>query len=267
MSHGSLGQMANAPLALVLAQVRFSPYLTISTRVPALQDALRKTYPVLRHEQTQSIDIGPNAGGPRITTEDVWHFSDADSRAGFTVQQNSVVFITTRYSTYDDFAQRHAVILNAFEQAVPDVFVDRLGLRYLDVIVPLDGEGPENYVVPGLKGCDISALPGEAFRSQYVARWKLGDGMMVFRFTSGVESPFLPQDLRSINLSGAEVMTRAGEAKTRIGTMDFDRILPHREPYNAVGLSRFFSDMHGDLSRIFRGAMSQHAEAVWDRKL
>jgi uncharacterized protein (TIGR04255 family) len=182
------------------------------------------------------------------------------------VQQNSITFITTRYATYDDFAQRHTVILNAFEQAVPDVFVERIGLRYLDVIVPREGEGPENYVVPGLKGCDIAALPGEAFRSQYVARWNIGEGLMAFKFTSGVPPPFLPQDLHGVDLAGAEVMTRAAEAKTRIGTMDFDRIVPHRAAYNASELSGLFASMHGDLSRIFRGAMSQHAEVVWDPK-
>jgi len=265
----SLGQMANAPLALVLAQVRFSPYLTLSNYIPAIQDALRKNYPAFRHDQTQSVEIGPTPGPPKTSTDDLWNFTNRENQEGFVIQQHSLVFLATHYKTFDDFSERHVTLLRAFEKIVPDVLVERLGLRYVDVIVPKEGEKPEDYVTSGLRGCEIGFLSPKNSRSQYQARWILDDGTLLFRFATGITPPFWPSDLRTVQLTHPEVITRAHAAHAtnlRMGIMDFDRIANHRGPFVSSDLSSLFSKLHDDLSRTFKGAMSSHAEAEWNSK-
>jgi len=266
----SLGQMANAPLALVLAQVRFSPYLTIGNLVPAIQEALRKNYPSFRHDQVQSIEIGPTASPATTTTEHIWSFTNLENQEGFLIQQNSLVFLATHYKTFHDFSGRHATLLQAFEKIVPDLLVERLGLRFIDVIVPKQGEMPEDYVASGLRGCEIDSISPSNFRSQYQARWMRHDGALLFRFATGITPPFWPQDLRTVQLANPEVIARAHTAHTanlRIGRMDFDRTTAYRGPFVAPELLSQFSNMHSDLSRTFKGAMSSHAEAQWNSKL
>jgi uncharacterized protein (TIGR04255 family) len=259
--------MANAPLALVLAQLRFSPYLSIGSAMPSIQDALRKSYPVFRKSQIQTLEFGPGPSAPNVTTVERFNFVDADNREGFITQQDSLVFAATRYRTFDDFAAKHRAVLECFERLVPDLFVERLGLRYVDVVVPQMGERPEQYVVEGLQGCHVESIAPVAFQSQYVANWKLSDGAMKFRFVNGVRKPFMPPDLQPIELDPAEVIAKAIEASkqgTPIGLLDFDRVRDHRGTFKAAKVLDDFAAMHGDASQAFKRAMSSLARMVWN---
>ncbi|MDP2242172.1 MAG: TIGR04255 family protein [Burkholderiales bacterium] len=268
LGHGgtSLGQLANAPLALVLAQVRFSPYLTIGSHIPTIQDALRKQYPAFSHEKIQTIEFGPTFGPPKVENEDLWNFTDAENREGFVVQRNSLIFIATKYETFEDFSERHAKLLTCFAGTIPDLLVERLGLRYVDLIVPNDGESPQEYVIPGLRGCEAQSLKAINFDSQAISRWVFPNGHLLFRYSTGVKPPFLPQDLGSIKLDNAEVVNRAERAKSNVASMDFDRIVNHKSPFNAKELSTLFKKMHDDLSTIFKQSRNKHAEEVWNSK-
>jgi uncharacterized protein (TIGR04255 family) len=262
---GALGQMTKAPLALVLAQVRFSDYLTIGNRIPAIQDALRKRYPLFRKGQTQTIAIEIGATGPTISTADRWELVDADNQEAFIVLQNSLVFLATRYQTYKHFAERHNVVLEAFEQTVPDVFVERLGLRYIDIIVPEEGKQPQEYLVEGLRGFPMDVFDSAtAFQSRYIARWRTDGGMIAFRHMTGVKPPFLPPDLQPLELQPPDVVKLAWESKAPVSMLDFDRMLDYRGPFNAVEISKKFALMHEDASTAFRRVISPFAEASWN---
>lgn len=263
-----LGQMTNAPLALVLAQVRISPYLTIGSCIPAIQDALRGTYPAYRKSQMQTIEFGPGTA-PNITTADRHHFVDADNRVGVIVQQDSIVFAATRYETFESFEAKHRVVLECLEKNVRNLFVEKLGLRYIDVIVPRKDEGPEQYVVEGLRGAKFEVGSPVASSAQYVAQWKLENGAMKFRFLTGVRSPFLPKDVQTLELGTPEVIQKAQAAyneKRQIGVFDFDRSVDHRGSYHSSRLLELFAAMHADASKAFKRAMSNLAEQVWNSK-
>ena len=262
----ALGQMANAPLALVLAQVRFSPYLTIGNCIPAIQDALRKTYPVFRKGQMQTIEFGPASPSPTISTSDRWDFVDAGNREGFIVQQNSLVFLATRYKTFEDFAHKHDVVLECIERTVPDIFVERIGLRYVDLIVPTNNHTPEDYVFEGLRGCPLEIESPKSYQARHIARWRVTNGVIVFRYISGVQSPYLPPDLQMIELSPPEIIERAKRSSSQVGMMDFDRTMDCRGPYRAQQISQLFVEMHNDASKAFKRAMSTLAEVEWNSK-
>lgn len=267
MSETALGQMTNAPLALVLAQLRFSPYLSIGTAMPAIQDALRKSYPVFRKSQIQTLEFGPGPSAPNVTTVERFTFVNADNREGFVAQQDSLVFLATQYRTFDDFAEKHRTVLECFQRLVPDLFVERLGLRYVDVIVPRTNERPEQYVVEGLQGCLLETIAPVAFQSQYVANWKLSDGAMKFRFINGVRKPFMPPDLQPLELNPAEVIQKAVDVSkqgTPIGLLDFDRVRDHRGTFEAAQVIDAFAAMHDDASQAFKRAMSPLAKEVWN---
>lgn len=263
MTSQALGQMANAPLALVLAQVRFSPYLTIGKYIPAIQDAVRKRYPIFRKGQMQTIEFAAGSAAPTVSTSERWDFADAENRERFIVQESSLVFMATRYRTFEDFETRHGVVLECFEHAVPDVYVQGLGLRYVDLIVPNPGERPEDYLVEGLHGSPVE-IKAETFQSRHIARWKVDNGTIVFRYVSGARAPFLPPDLQPLELEPSEVMKKASESKQSIGMMDSDRMLDYRGQYRASELSKLFARIHSDASEVFRKAISQKARAIWN---
>jgi uncharacterized protein (TIGR04255 family) len=207
---------------------------------------------------------------PKITSADRHEFADAENRLAIVVQQDSLVFMATRYETFESFEGQHKVVLDCIGSHVANAFVEGLGLRYVDVIVPRDGEKPEQYVGDGLKGTAVDTFSPIAFQSQYVAQWKLKDGAMKFRFTNGARPPFLPPDIQPLELAVPEIVQRAlkaaSDTKIRVGLFDFDRVFDHRGPYDSAQISAIFSSMHADHSVAFKSAMSPLAEKVWNSK-
>ncbi len=53
----ALGRLPNAPLAYVLAQVRFEPFLEIEKHIPALQTSLRDPYPRFRQLEQVGFQV------------------------------------------------------------------------------------------------------------------------------------------------------------------------------------------------------------------
>ena len=76
----------------------------------------------------------------------------------------------------------------------------------------------------------------------------------------------MPPDLRTVTLNQADVISRAAQATSRIGLMDFDRIVNYRGMCSATDVSVLFGKMHDDLTGLFRCTMSEHAEAIWNPK-
>jgi uncharacterized protein (TIGR04255 family) len=161
-------------------------------------------------------------------------------------------------------------VLACVENILPDLFVQRLGLRYVDVIVPRQNETPNDYVSEGLRGTAVETKDAVKFSSQYVANWKLSDGAMRFRFVNGIREPFMPADMKEVAFEKAEIISRAAVAKKElnvaIGALDFDRMKEHQGPMRANEISGLFSSMHDDASSVFKRSISKLAERVWNSK-
>jgi len=265
-----LGRMPNAPLALVLAQIRHSRYLTMEKHLPALQDAVRHRYPAFRTSQIQSLEL---TGGPvNVQVGTRWEFADVENRHGFFLQQDSLVFLVTAYTDYEDFAGRFAEILGHFEALVADVLVERVGLRYVDLIVPQSGEPPERYVAPGLHGFPLGALADRAksLQAQCVSKCDFADqeGLLIARYSRGISDPYLPADLQPLTLALPEIVDRAKaqQGQSMIAMLDWDRIVPHRAPFDRAALIARFGAMHSDLGEAFKRATSEYGREVWNSR-
>jgi len=268
MAPQPLGRMPNAPLALVLAQIRYSRYLTMEKHLPALQDAVRHHYPAFRTSQIQSLEL--TGGAVNVQAGTRWEFADFENRRCFFLQQDSLVFLATAYIDYEDFAERFAEILGHFEALVPDVLVDRVGLRYVDLIVPQSGEAPERYVASGLHGFPLGALAEKAksLQAQYVSKYDFADqeGLLIARYSRGVSDPYLPADLQPLTLAlpGIVHRARARQGQSMIAMLDWDRVLPHRAPFDRAALIARFGEMHTDLGEAFKRATSEYGLKVWN---
>jgi uncharacterized protein (TIGR04255 family) len=78
-------RLTNAPLSLVLAQVRFSPLFLMAEYVPRIQDQLRqKGYPVNASVTVKERQLTP--GGSAARDREHWEFMSKDRRTSVDVR-------------------------------------------------------------------------------------------------------------------------------------------------------------------------------------
>ncbi|GJG85504.1 hypothetical protein tb265_06850 [Gemmatimonadetes bacterium T265] len=151
-------RLANAPLVHVLAQVVFSPVPKFADTLPELQARLSALdFPWLQVGSTQQITFGVNAP-PKIEVQPRWDFLNPDRTTGVVLTDTSLVLQTTRYTSAQPFRQRLADVVRAVHDVAGPRLVERLGLRYIDLVCTDEGESFEAYVHPGVLGFPFGGL-------------------------------------------------------------------------------------------------------------
>ena len=125
--------LPNAPLVRVIAQVRFSPILSVQSAefIAPFQEAIRATYPVLRQEHAQSLLLAPQ-GVATGQKQVAWRFTDLDGAWRVSLAPEFVALETTAYTSRGDFIGRMQTILGAVAKHLDPPIVQRVGLRYID---------------------------------------------------------------------------------------------------------------------------------------
>lgn len=147
-----MGKLKHAPVFYVVVQVTHSPILKLDGLIPELQERLRKEgFPGYRTQSQVSLQIDANPNNPPETK--VSHtvvnqhiFSTRDGSASFVVGADAFAFQTVEYDTIKVFADAFARGMSAIQKVfAPDSFT-RIGMRFLDAVVPREGAAPSEYI-------------------------------------------------------------------------------------------------------------------------
>lgn len=267
MAEGSLGQLPNAPLAYVLAAVRFDAQLALEKHIPALQERLQADFPRLQTGHETVVQINAGSGTPPQTiTAQRFDFASADNRLGIILSRETLAFHATAYRNYEDFGQRLGAVLVHVGAELRHLFVRRIGLRYVDIIAPEEGETPDDYVAPGLRCLPALTVMSRARSGLAISEFQLEEGALVIRYAIAAGQIGLPPDLQPLALAEPDVLKRITPATPMSALLDFDRFAPLEETFDASQLKARFDRLHKDHSVAFRELTTEHAKEVWDRK-
>jgi uncharacterized protein (TIGR04255 family) len=213
-------RLRNAPLVHVLAQAVFPPVLNWKDRVSDLQDRLIDLgFPRTRREDVAELafsfgmppgavspgaDAGPQGEGAapgagiRQSVTSHWEFAERFQRTAFVLSESSFVLHTTAYSTVEPFLDLFRRGLEALRGSMKVTLVERLGLRYIDLVQPDPGQPFSEYVHPGLLGYPFRESPeleatGGGFATQSVATTP--KGTLAIRSAVVPPGQYLPPDL------------------------------------------------------------------------
>ena len=248
--------LSQQPLALVLGQVKFSPIRQMDGYIAKIQEQFRRNeFPVERAGKIQQITFGPGAGGPvQVIEQDRWEYRTRDETWSVLVTQDGVVLQTTAYEKFEGFADR-------LQRAVQTVFattehdrlgvVQRVGLRYIDVVQPREGEDFRAYIRPGLHGAaDEVFSPGShRLHVESRGRTRVGevDGTMVLRVVQNDQGLSLPPDL----IGGAPKHAARAKAGELITLIDMDHYIEGTFDPNADWVVARAYEMHDHLIETF----------------
>jgi uncharacterized protein (TIGR04255 family) len=145
-------RLSQPPVFLVLCQVRHSPVLKLDSLLPEFQDRMRKKgFPGYRSNSQVGFEITGDLGKQEdvkvVQKELTTHFlANSDESEVFVVTSDSFAFQTTIYGDFDRFNERFVMGLSEYQDVVCPALVTRMGVRFLDLVVPPKEAPVSNYV-------------------------------------------------------------------------------------------------------------------------
>lgn len=254
-------KLSKSPLVLVLCQVRFSPILAMADYFPRIQDKLRlKGYPVVKNAVIQEVVLTPAGGASAKHVR--WQVQDKSGTRNIVVTENFVAFQTTAYTVFEDFVPQLVLAVDTLAEEVQGLYLQRIGLRYVDLVRPAAGETWREYVRPELHGLRSSAFVDDSQTQLHQSTAQTPHGTMIVRLYQNREGQVLPPDLAE---DGLKVRVEPDLAPSELVTLlDLDHFSVRQVDYDRGFVESQAWDLHDDLDRVFRESLvTDHALKAW----
>lgn len=258
-----MGKLKNAPLYYVVAQVQFNAVLEIDNFLPSIQSRMREAnYPDYKSEVVQSVMFsGPVDGQPftpSMTKQTRHSFGDIHNQSIFLLDANALTFHTTAYETFEDFSKKFMLGLEIVHKAMNLALVERIGIRYLDAIFPLnDGETLEHYLVPEVRGL-YNKFEGQFAHSFSETMGTTSVGQIISRTIVRNTQVGFPDDLSNRPV----INPRFTQWNGLHAIVDSDSFDIKREVFDLTKISVKLDELHELISTAFSAAVTKEA---WDK--
>ena len=261
-------RLSNAPVYYALAQAQFNPVAAMGKYVDEVQDRLRKSgYPLFepqQHMQLQIMSGGQPVTQPQVAQTASWLITKADRTSGFILTANALTFHTTHYETSVEFIEEFLRGLNAVHDVVMLEHVSRLGLRYLDAVLPTVGESVDDYFAPGVHGISFGASQRYAM-SESVFNTEccplVNAGTLVLRVLKATATLGFPPDMIP---NGLQPMSKFDMTVVRPhGIIDTDHFVEGTMPLDFEKIREQIFSLHSLVGIASRAITTEHARTIW----
>lgn len=262
-------KLNNAPVFYTVAQVQFNAVLDLETYIPAIQAKMREAkFPDYRKEYVQTFGFSTeqlqlSAGVPQIGQQQTRYlFGDISGHSIFLMEANALSFQTTRYDTFESFSDLFLKGLGIFDDAVKLAFFERIGLRYLDAVAPIDAnrESLETMLVPHVLGLSLHGQ-GRLQHSVSETSVAIDAGQLVSRVIIRHGKIGLPMELGGA--SAPKIEQRFTEREGLHAIIDTDAIAMHREAFELGKVSERLNALHKAIGQSFEATVTARALESW----
>ncbi len=263
-------KLTNAPVFYTLTQVQFNTVMQLPNYIPEIQERLRQAgYPDFIPEQQSIFQLQPVSSDsqPNVISEFVpkWSFMNIHKTEGFVLLRDGLIYHTTEYKDSETFYQKVLMGLEIVHSVVSLALVRRIGLRFLDVINPEQGETLDQYVVNqvlGLRGIasehSLHSMSESVFNNP-------NETVLVSRVMTGsVErsAPFMPNELLPLPLKLKE---RFESISGDMAVMDTDTfIIPSQSrEFSLELIHNLLKDLKKNITFAFESIVTPYALKRW----
>ena len=262
-------KMSNAPVYYALAQAHFNPVAAMAKYVNDVQDSLRhQGYVLYEPQQMTHLQFTTNGATPvepKVAQTTSWLISKSDRTCGFILTDSSLAFHTTHYQTSHEFIPELLLGINVVHDVVKLDHISRLGLRYLDALLPVPGESLEQYLVDSLHGITFGStrrysLNEAVFETECESL--LRKSTLVARVHQFINSPLghppglAPHGL--IRMPRFEI-----KEPTHHAVLDTDHFMEGQMPLDLGKIKEALFSLHATIKLVFEAATTDHARASW----
>lgn len=263
-------KLKNAPVYFTVAQVRYNPILSLDSYIPKIQESMRKEgFPDFKKGVRTSFNVTAIARGDNVQPQlptyervEYYVFFNASSTRGFVVEQDAVAFQATEYDTFEVFSAELLKGLDIIHKTVALDFSERVGVRYLDAVIPRDGDELSNYLVPEVFGIASRLANVEVLHSFSETLVRVPSiGTVTARTVIQNGQPGFPPDLLP---TGLKMMVSLMNFNGIHAILDTDGSFEGRESFDLGKLKERLVALHDEISKSFKATVTDHARSVWD---
>lgn len=261
-----MAKMNNAPIEYVIGVVRFPVVVDAEKFAGNLQSLINDEYPFSSDLTVPQIAVQIDQDGVKVQQEDVllWQFQSADRDWAVFVNKGLIGLHTRAYDTHEDFIARllHVVRAAATIEGRHLRFVETVALRYLDLVVPLDGETVAHYINSAVVSTALE-LPGFEYRNSIQSFVLEQEGSRMRVQVARNPQAVIPPDLASplIQQNEWHIARPGGE----FATIDVDhaRTYPRGTELEGIDIEADLFSLRQPVRDIFDRIATPHALEVW----
>jgi uncharacterized protein (TIGR04255 family) len=180
----------------------------------------------------------------------------------FLLENNTLTLQSTTYETFDSFYEKFMVGLGVIHDVLRLDFTERVGLRYLNAVLPKAGESLGDYLIPEVLGLS-SKFSGQQLShsmSETVTTNELGE-QLIARVVILYGRVGVPADLKNFS---QKIDSRFTQTEGRHAIIDADAFHEQREIFDLETLSTKLHRLHDYFIReSFELIATPHAMTVW----
>ncbi|MEM5440028.1 TIGR04255 family protein [Paraburkholderia diazotrophica] len=265
-----LGTWKNAPLAYVVAEVRFGSLLSLDSIAGRLQESLVSQFPRLIKGQAVALNFGAQVMTPQVVPR--FHFLSEDGRTGVVLGHDTLAVHATTYIDSAHFAQVLREVWGAWLHAWPKTFVERLGMRYWDIVLPEGGLSVGDFFAAPFSGIETLWPGGRLSRHThelvYEVAGPITQSTVVRAGTVPAAQPYPPAFFFVPELSPSERLQRATalaqrEKHATIAFLDVDASAEIKRIVDADTFVDCAKILHQSQSAVFKALTSERGQTIW----
>jgi uncharacterized protein (TIGR04255 family) len=264
-----MGKWKNAPVVYVIVQVRFSPVLSLKTYVPQIQESFRRTgFPAFdsRFNFQLAFSVPPPAGpepaAPSIPVERTlsYVFSNRDRSQSFVLEQNGLTFHVTDYVDFSWFLDLFLTHLEHINDVISPDSSERIGLRYIDAVLPKPGSKVKDYLIPAVLGLSEQPVEGSLQHAYSETMLLNGNTSTVSRIVVRSGQIAFPPDMAGLPVN---INSRFTEYKDIHAVVDTDSFQTIHSPMEIKKLRANLHHLHDSVENVFNAVTTDFARADW----
>lgn len=257
------GRLAHPPIVYAFCQIRFPTVGTIDeSRAGAIHAPLRDRYP---HRLSQSIvELPFVTQGPSSapSLRQAWFLYDRHKVSGYILEPTTFAYRTTAYVDFEHFVAEAVRGLKCVLETLGPALIDRVGLRFIDLIEGTDTADLDRFLERPLQGYkpQIDGFKPQFNQQMVVGKTTVGD--IVFRYSRAQHHVAVPPELMDPTLTGLK--KPQPNAESVIIDIDHYKDNADLDP-NANVLEKLIRDLQGPMSTLFKDAVTQFACEQWNK--
>lgn len=268
-------RLRRSPLVHVLAQVAFPPVPDWTARQPDVQKALYEIgFQRFREAESSQLTLEIGGGGqpPTVAQRAVVfrEYADRDGRFAFQSTEEALLLHTTGYQDFGHFIGLLGQGLRAVGAVLGVQLVNRIGLRYVDLVQGIEGERLSAFVKPGMLGFPFRDAPDLAVTQMAVSSQSVGLtklGALAIRSVTLPAGQFLPPDL---DIAGLRAPEKVDASQPGL-VLDFDHYsvfaganasAPPLD-FEVESVIAHVASLHADLKAAFLASVTERAIERW----
>ncbi len=261
-------KLKNAPVYFALAQVRHNPVSRLSAYAENIQDEMRKNgYPDFRKSLALSFSFVTNAqveqqSANQESIERLMFFNSSNTK-GFIVEPAAIAFYTTDYDVSETFFSDFLNGISIVDKCVKLDYIERIGLRYLDAVVPPNGLNQlSEFLTSTVLGLTNAEADIKVSHSISETHFSTDDCNVLARtiIINNKGRIGFPMD---IQLNGVTLAKKFDSVNAEHAILDTDASIEGRTPFDLSMLSEELKKLKNGTRKAFKLLVTDKAIAFW----